>query len=85
MIFTKNRKRGKAIDFFSISSVTKYVSPLEDFLEETKMSPTAFGVKAKAEPNFVFTLRAGRECREDVQERVTEFMDNYKKDQNDGS
>lgn len=62
-----------------------FLKRVEDFLEETKMSPTAFGVKAKAEPNFVFTLRAGRECREDVQERVTEFMDNYKKDQNYGS
>lgn len=28
---------------------------------------------------------AGRECREDVQERVIEFMDNYKEEQSNGS
>lgn len=62
-----------------------FLKRVEDFLEKTKMSPTAFGTRAKAEPNFVFTLRAGRECREDVQERVIEFMDNYKEEQSNGA
>lgn len=52
----------------------EFLEKVEDFLERTKMSPTAFGTKAKAEPNFVFELRKGRECREEVQERVLRFM-----------
>lgn len=54
---------------------SKFLEKVEDFLKRTKMSPTAFGTKAKAEPNFVFELRKGRECREEVQERVLRFMD----------
>ena len=57
----------------------EFLEKVEDFLERTKMSPTAFGTKAKAEPNFVFELRKGRECREDVQERVLRFMDEVEK------
>lgn len=54
---------------------SEFLKKVEDFLARTKMSPTMFGIKAKAEPNFVFSLRSGRECREEIQERVLRFMD----------
>ena len=61
----------------------EFLEKVEDFLERTKMSPTAFGTKAKAEPNFVFEIRKGRECREEVQERVLRFMSEVEKGNGD--
>lgn len=56
---------------------SEFLATVEDFLQRTNMSPTAFGIKAKAEPNFVFSLREGRECREEVQDRVLRYMANF--------
>ena len=58
---------------------SEFLATVEDFLKRTNMSPTAFGIKAKAEPNFVFSLREGRECREEVQDRVLNFMQDFEK------
>lgn len=54
---------------------------IEDFLKKTGMSATAFGEKANKEPNLVFDIRAGRGCGEAVQKRITDFIDNYGKEQ----
>lgn len=50
---------------------------VELFIEEKKISETAFGILALKQPNFVFQLKEGRECREATQEKVLEFMANY--------
>jgi hypothetical protein len=41
------------------------------------MSETSFGTLALRQPNFVFQLKDGRECREATQEKVLEFMASY--------
>ena len=53
---------------------------VEDFIRDTKMSETSFGTLALKQPNFVFQLKDGRECREATQEKVLDFIENYKKD-----
>lgn len=53
----------------------EFLQKIEDFLRKTGMSASAFGIKSKAEPNFVFTLRKGRECKEAIQEKVLKFID----------
>lgn len=58
----------------------QFSEKVEEFLRNTGMSATAFGEKSKGEPNFVFWLRKGRECREETQERVLNFMKNYEKE-----
>jgi homoserine dehydrogenase len=52
---------------------------VEDFIEETEMSETNFGIGALKQPNFVFQLKDGRECREATQEKCLLFMENYRK------
>lgn len=47
---------------------------VEDFIKKTGMSDTNFGIEALKQPNFVFQLKDGRECREATQEKVLEFM-----------
>lgn len=50
---------------------------VEDFINQTGISETAFGILALKQPNFVFQLKEGRECREATQEKVFEFMTHY--------
>ena len=50
---------------------------VENFLKKTNMSPTAFGVLANKEPNLVFLMRNGRECREETRERILNFINSY--------
>jgi len=56
----------------------EFLEKVESFLGITQMAPTAFGISALKDPNFVRTLRAGRESRESVRNRVLDFINNYK-------
>ena len=51
---------------------------IEEFLQKTGMSATTLGIKAKNDPKFVFNLRDGTESREDTQNKVLDFINNYK-------
>ena len=51
---------------------------ITDFIENTGMSATAFGLAAANNPNFVFDINKGRECREETQARILNFINNYK-------
>lgn len=55
----------------------EFKKTVEQFIEEKQISETAFGILALKQPNFVFQLKEGRECREATQEKVLEFMANY--------
>lgn len=55
----------------------EFLEMVESFLKEKSMSATTFGILANKEPNFVFTLREGRECREETRNRVLDFINNY--------
>lgn len=55
-----------------------FAETIETFLEKHKMAPTTFGILANKEPNFVFLIRDGRECREETQARILNFMQQYK-------
>ena len=54
-----------------------FLEMVENFLKKTNMSPTAFGVLANKEPNLVFLMRNGRECREETRERILNFINSY--------
>ena len=53
------------------------------FIEQTGMSATSFGLAAANNPNFVFDINKGRECREATQERVLAFINRYEEQKND--
>jgi predicted transcriptional regulator len=57
-----------------------FLEMVENFLSNKGMSATTFGILANKEPNLVFTLREGRECREETQARVLDFINNYKQE-----
>jgi hypothetical protein len=57
-----------------------FLNQVEDFLKSKNISPTTLGLKSINDPRLVFMLRAGRECREETQERVLNFMKNYEKE-----
>lgn len=52
-----------------------------EFLQETGMSATAFGVKAKNDPSFYSRIMAGQEVKEKGKERVIAFMEQYREEQ----
>lgn len=56
----------------------EFLEKVESFLGITQMAATAFGISALKDPNFVRKLRAGRESRESVRNRVLDFINNYK-------
>lgn len=56
----------------------EFLQTIEDFLTKTGMAPTAFGILAINNPALVFDLRNGRECREETQNKVLNFIENYK-------
>jgi len=58
-------------------SRAEFLTTIENFLIKYKMSASMFGMKAKGEPNLVFNLREGRQCREEIQQRVLAFMKEY--------
>lgn len=47
---------------------------IDAFLEAHGISPTAFGMSAVGDPNFVRDLRAGREPRRRVVSKVEDYM-----------
>jgi len=51
-----------------------FLEIVEGFLRKSGMKATPFGVAAAGEPNFVFLLRSGRECREEKVNRVLEYI-----------
>ncbi len=51
---------------------------VSDFLKETGMSPTSFGMKAKNDPSFYSRLMAGQEVKECGKNQVLNFINNYK-------
>ena len=59
-----------------------FLSVIEDFIKKTGVSATVLGIKAIKDSRLVFMLRDGRECREETQKKVLEFMNSYKGENN---
>lgn len=57
----------------------EFLETIEDFLKKNEIAPTTFGIKAYNDPNLVFNLRNGRECREETQNKVLNFINNYER------
>ena len=57
-----------------------FLETIEKFLLKEGISPSSFGMKAVNDPSFVDRVRAGRECREETQNRVLEFMRTYEEE-----
>jgi len=55
-----------------------FLSSVEDFLRESKMSDTRFGKEALRDPMFVFELRNGRNVSLKLVERVHSFMSEHR-------
>lgn len=55
-----------------------FLKKVEAFIKTHSITATAFGKIALSQPMFVFQLRMGRECREATQEKVLNFMKEYK-------
>lgn len=53
----------------------QFLSDVEDFLEKSGMTPSAFGADAVNDPNFVTDLREGRSCSLRTVSRVRSFID----------
>lgn len=51
------------------------LTEIERFLKRTETPPTAFGIQALKDPNFVWSLRAGREPRFSTVKRVMDFIE----------
>lgn len=60
-----------------IYSNKELIEYVDNFIQKTGMSDTAFGIKALKDPSFVTRLRAGRGCGEEVQKRITDFIEGY--------
>lgn len=60
----------------------EFLDYVEGFLKTTGMSATTFGIKAVNDSRIVFMLREGRECREETQARVLDFINNYQEEKN---
>lgn len=55
--------------------MTDLLSRIEQHLKDSKASPTAFGMEALGDPNFVFDLRKkGRDPRLSTAQRVLDFI-----------
>lgn len=50
---------------------------IEECLQISKLSPTAFGKAVIGAPNLVFDIRNGRFCGEKIQESIEKFMSAY--------
>lgn len=57
-----------------MSDLDRFISDVEAYLSKEKIKPTAFGLRAAGDPNFVFDLRTGREPRRSTIEKVRSFM-----------
>lgn len=60
-----------------IYSNKELIEIVDGFIKKTGMSETAFGIKALKDPSFVTRLHAGRGCGEEVQKRITDFIEGY--------
>jgi hypothetical protein len=47
---------------------------VEDFLDESSMTPTAFGIASVSDPNFVWDIRNGRAPQATTIDRVRAFI-----------
>ena len=56
---------------------TTFNEKIEKFLKKHNMAAATFGMLANNSPNFVKDIRSGRECREETQRRVLDFMAKY--------
>lgn len=54
------------------------LAEIEAFLEEARMTPTAFGRDALNDPGFVFELRTGRDTRRATAQRARDQMAQYR-------
>lgn len=52
----------------------RFLTEVEAYLSDNDLTPTAFGIKAAGDPNFVFDLRSGREPRRVTLNKVRAFM-----------
>ncbi len=52
----------------------QFIAEMEAFLAETGMSPTALGIEALKDPNFVFQVRQGRAPGICIVDKVLRFM-----------
>lgn len=50
------------------------LSRIEAHLEASGQTPTAFGVAALNDPNFVFDLREGRDLRRDTVKKIEDHL-----------
>ncbi|RIJ15984.1 hypothetical protein D1227_06265 [Henriciella mobilis] len=51
------------------------LSRIEAHLAASGQTPTAFGVAALSDPNFVFDLRDGRDLRRDTVKRIEIYLE----------
>lgn len=54
------------------------LAEIDGFLAEARITPTAFGRLALGDPRFVFSLRAGRDCRRSTIVRVRQQIAAYR-------
>lgn len=59
--------------------MNEFLQSIEEFLKETGMSATAFGIKTKKNPRLVHDLRKGAGCTMATVEECNIFMANYRK------
>lgn len=59
----------------------EFLEKIENFLEKTGMSASAFGAKAMHNPCFVADIRSGRQCLDSTKERALNFINTYEKEQ----
>ncbi len=57
-----------------MSELEKFKSHVEAFILKNELTPTKFGSKFAGDPNFVFSLREGREPRSSTRQKVENSM-----------
>ncbi len=64
-----------------LETIEKFLNdnPKEKKTVVTGVSACDLGMMSIGSPNLVYDLRNGRECREETQARVLDFINNYKK------
>jgi predicted transcriptional regulator len=62
-----------------MTALQQLLRDVEQFLAETGMHATTFGLKALNDLAFVSNLRDGRKVRLDTAEKVRKFMADYRK------
>ena len=56
----------------------EFLEYCENFIKETGVSATNLGWRATGNPQLIFNMRKGRESREETQQKVFEFVKQYK-------